>query len=46
MVVTEKYLIDKGFENNNDSFGWQKYRKNEFELVKIPLQKGGFFFWI
>ena len=41
-IVTEEYLISKGFELSEDEFGWSKYRKNGFELLKIPLTKGGF----
>lgn len=42
-IVTEEYLINnKGFQLDGDGVGWSKYRKNGFELIKIPLKRGGF----
>ena len=38
-IVTEKFLITKGFEEIT-SIGWTKYRKGNFELVEIPLMNG------
>jgi hypothetical protein len=40
--VSIEYLLSKGFEKHGDNFGWAKIRKNGFELVEIPLKKGGF----
>ena len=39
--VTTEYLFSKGFERHSDGFGWAKFRKDGFELVEIPLKKGG-----
>ena len=41
-IVDEQFLVEKGFESNGDSFGWSKYRKDGFELIKIPLKNGGY----
>lgn len=40
--VSTEYLLSKGFEKHDNNFGWAKIRKNGFELVEIPLKKGGF----
>ena len=39
--ITIEYLNEKGFQEN-DALAWPKYRKNGFELVKIPLKNGGY----
>lgn len=39
-IITENYLISKGFEKDTSSIGWGKFRKNDFELVEIPLKNG------
>ncbi len=42
-LVNEAYLISKGFEVEGDTLGtgWSYFRKNNFEVKKMPLQKGG-----
>ena len=40
--VTGDYLIKIGFTKDGENFGWAKYRKNDFELVGMPLKNGGF----
>lgn len=40
--VTGEFLLEKGFQRTGDNFGWAKFRKNGFELIEIPLKKGGF----
>jgi hypothetical protein len=39
-IVTIDYLESKGFQSNRDTFGWEKIRKDGFELVNIPMQSG------
>jgi hypothetical protein len=44
MIVTEEYLLNKGFEKEEFSIGWTKFRKEPLEIVQIPLKNGGFIF--
>lgn len=41
MKITKEFIENRGFVRSWDGFGWAKYRKNGFELVEIPLSKGG-----
>lgn len=37
-IITENYLLEKGFTKTGNTFGWAKFRKKSFELVEIPLK--------
>jgi len=41
-IITSDYLESIGFEKQTYEFGWTNYRKDNLQLVNIPLKKGGF----
>jgi len=43
-LVTEIYLLNKGFEKLPQGIGWTIFRKGYFDIIQIPLKKGGFTF--
>jgi len=43
-LVTEVYLLNNGFKKLPQGIGWTIFSKGYFDIIQVPLKKGGFTF--